>query len=778
MARKSLFTIFFLSGFCALVYEVTWSRIFVRIMGCSTYSSATTIAAFMTGLAVGGLLFGRISDKSKNPLRIYALLELTLFLFALIFPVFDLFNTWFYTALHPFLSQTPVLLTGLRFLLSFLTLFLPSCAMGGTLPLIVKFQTSEDPDFESGLSRLYGLNTAGAALGGISAGFLMIPAYGLRGTMLGAALINLLLAGWAFLISRVASSPAADKPAETSTPLAKNLVYTLFLSGFAGMSLEIALIRAFSFSFSSTVYAFSLTVSVFILLLALGSYFSNRSTAGCPEFILQRSLYLSGLFTIFLSPLIYYTPALLIYLILLNDRIDYATFLTWQAALIFLILSLPVFFLGGIFPMAAGIQLSNSEKQGTGLGRLYALNTAGDVLGSLAAGFFLIPLFGTQNTIYFSGLLLISCFFVQKRADKTSLYTILLGALPLLLIWIFPSWDYRLYSSMVFQRPERFQQLYDEQVRTPNSKLSILKPLVKFQADGVEGYVNVFERMGSRFLVINGKVDASDDADMPTQVLVGQLPCLMHKNPKSVLLIGWGSGVSAYSASLHHPENFDAVELIREVVEASRLFEHVNHGVFKQTPPVIQIEDGRNFMATTRSRYDVIISQPTNLWVAGVGNLFTREFFRDARKHLNPGGILCQWIQSYEISEEDVKSVLRAQGSIFPYSIIFTPNDYDLLILSCDRIEDLSIEHLKTAFSEKSIRENLSSIGMDSPEKILALELLSGNDLKTYAGKGELNTDDHPVVEFRSPYSLFSKKATVVPEMKRFPSQEPKLAIP
>ncbi|MDD5090761.1 MAG: fused MFS/spermidine synthase [Candidatus Wallbacteria bacterium] len=778
--KCNLYVIFFFSGFTALTYQVIWNRYLARVLGGTAYASATTIAAFMLGLAAGSLISGKSSVQQKRPLKVYALLELFLGIYAMLYPLIMNHLDHVYYAGYPFFSQNYGRLLTFRFLLSVSTLILPALAMGATLPLVGRFLSRLSGSFENNLAVLYGINTAGAAAGCLTAGFLFIPFLGMTKSLLVSALINFLISGAALRLSNaemrteVRINPSSNPNPPFSCMSHPLLAISLFAGGFAFMLLEIALIRALSLCFGSSVCAFSMTVSVFIISLAFGSFMAQRLLATNRDLykILHVILLMTGIAVLLTVMLVTSIPGLVMQLFLIFMKADYRLFLLWQAMLSVIALFLPAFLAGHIFPLTVGVYHRSNAEPGSCIGSLYALNTAGDVAGSLCAGFLILPFLGMQKSIYLSAFLFLLCAAVLAfRSGKSAWYPLLIF-LPLLLIFFTPKWDFTFFNSAVFYRPGRFVNLKrglsaDGKSSLPSLGAAVDAPVILYQKEGVEAFINVLEKKGVRSLAINGKVDASDGADMITQRLLGHVPCFLHPSPENVLVIGWGSGVTGWCASLHNPRSIDAVEICREVVEASKLFRHVNGDILNDPRLSMHIDDGRNFLAGSRKRFDVIISEPTNLWIAGIGSLFSREFFQLAGSRLNPGGLICQWIHCYEISEIDFKTVIRTFTSVFPDSRAFRVNDSDVLLIG-HKGPVASLSRIAERFSGPA-GIDAQKDGINGIRGLLDLELSSNQDLAAYAGPGEFNTDDNALVEFRAPYSLFLPDQKLIEKLSSHP---------
>ncbi|MDD5092512.1 MAG: fused MFS/spermidine synthase [Candidatus Wallbacteria bacterium] len=784
--KNSLYLIFFASGFTALIYQVVWNRYLSRILGSTTYASATTVSTFMLGLAGGSLLAGKLSSNLRKPLKSYAFLELSLGVYAIFFPYLMMGMDRIYFQAYPMFSNGPGSLLFLRFSLSVVSLILPALVMGATLPLASSFLNRFTSSFDSDLARLYGINTAGAAIGGLLAGFILIPGLGMKKNLFAAAALNFIIAWLALRLSE--TGHGREKSREQLSGKQKVMdepviPFVLFFTGFAFMILEIAIIRALSLCFGSSVYAFSLTISIFIFSLAWGSWRAKRLIELNENIypVLLPMVFMAGLAILLSVVLVMSIPGLVVLLFSYFLKADYHLFLGWQAFLSFIALFLPALFAGHIFPLSAAVYSRKQADPAGTVGMLYAVNTAGDVLGTLCAGFIFLPVLGMQNSLYLAAFLFFLCATViAKRAERLYRFIPFL-IIPLLVVYLIPKWDYSFFNSAVFYRPGRYVKKILAEKKSHASGRGITvshsteasAPNILFQKEGIEAFINVLEDKGIRTLAINGKVDASDGADMSTQRLLGHVPCFLHPDPQKVLVIGWGSGVTAWCASLHGPSRIDAVEICSEVVDASRFFSHVNGNILESPGLNMHIDDGRNFLYASRDRFDVIISEPTNLWIAGIGSLFSIEFFDLVKSRLNPGGIICQWVHCYEISEQDFKTVIRTFSSVFPFCHAFKVGESDLL-LTGGFSGISSMDWMKDRISSPA-GQDMQKDGISSIEDFLALELASGNDLRIYAGDGELNTDDNSLIEFSAPYSLFIDNQKLIQKLEKSKRNDPPL---
>jgi spermidine synthase len=786
--------LFFASGATALVYEVAWLRSLILVFGSTAFAVSTILTSFMAGLAAGSYAVGRWVDRRANPLAIYGALEVGIGLYALAVPqLFDAlqpFYRWLWIWLHP----SSYVFTIFRFVLCFAVLFLPTAMMGGTLPALARFASGVPRKLAASVGGLYGVNTLGAFLGTLIAGFWLLPGYGLAATVRVAAAANLIIGATALVLAwqrrrtAVAEGVAAQAPAgpvvkeshggggiETAIgPLAVTVAFAL--TGFAALALEVAWTRVLVLVIGPSVYAFSLMLAAFLAGLGLGSLIFSwaigrfRWTGVAPF----ASLAAAAGYLAFITLLAFHRLPLLYWRLFRSwggtEGAPGAVF-TIGLLLSGLVMLLPTLAMGGLFPAALkGFGLSRG-RAGRGVGRLYAANSGGAIAGAFAAGFILIPLVGLQTTVLVAAWLYLAVaaglWWLAGRPPRTArLGPALAVGLAVAMYLAAPSWNRLLMSSGVYH--------YGRETReSPSGAESDgeASPAYEevFYREGMVSTVLVAREQGvygrpggdsvrPMILVSNGKVDASSTFDMPTQILSAHIPLLLHSQPRRVLVIGLASGTTAGSALRHDIESLDVVEIEPAVVEASHAFDLVNGRPLDDPRTHLSVADGRTFLLLGAERYDVIISEPSNPWITGVSNLFTLEFFRLARARLAEGGIFTQWIQMYGLSPENLEVVLRTFRTVFPEAYVFNTIPYaDLLLVGTTgplQIDPLQIERRAGA----EVRADLRRVEVESTAQLLARGRLGPEELaelvESAGGPEVLNTDDNAWIEFRAPLDL------------------------
>jgi spermidine synthase len=785
--RRVAIVCFFLSGASGLVFQVIWSRLFSLVFGTTTLALSTVLTAFMAGLALGSYLAGRWADRLGDPLRAYALAEAGIGLFALLLPLvvgtFGGLNRWAYQAF----PDSYLMLALVRFSASAALIVLPTTLMGATLPLLARYFVSTEAEHARvgiRVGTLYAVNTFGAVLGTFAGGFILLPRLGLSATNSVAACTNLGLAALVMLaytirarrarrgqlvqleveVIELLESVRPEPPVvPIVTPRARRLALAAFaFSGGAAMIYQVIWSRVLAMNIGSSVYSFSIVLMTFLIGLAGGAAVIGRLS--------QRSRNPVGwlavnhiLIVVFVSVSYLLMDKLpYVYLYLIKGSKMQADAVLWRQFLLTALIMLPATFaLGGVFPLTIRIAAAGLDRVGKDVGTAYSINTVGAIVGSFLAGFVVIPILQMQLGLFVAiSTNLVLAGLLASVAPWSRRLQIGVGALAALLIAtapMIPRWNLYMLSVGLF-RPSVARDALNQ-----GGKWT--KPTLVYYQDGLSTTVSVEQWSAKHFsLKNNGKVDASTGDDMPTQITVGLLPILVHPEipglSPDVLLIGYASGVTAGAVLQYPVRRMDVVELEPSIMIASRFFEHINHRPLHDKRTRVIADDGRNFLSATARRYDVIINEPSNPWITGVSNLFTRDYFRIAKRRLKPGGIFCTWAQTYELAPRRIKSIYKAFTEVFPHVYVFSATSLssDTFIIGSLRELRLDVRKLRRAFAIPSVGKEMRRAKLDGPDDLLALSLLGPRGVRSFVVGAQTNTDDNALVEFAAPRDLYNHK--------------------
>jgi spermidine synthase len=781
--RALVFACFFLSGASGLIFELVWTRELTLVFGSTTLAISTVLTAFMGGLGLGAFAASRFADRLRDPVRAYAIAELAIGLYALSVPLIlaqygDL-NRWLWATL----GDNYPLLSVVRFAASAIVLLLPTTLMGATLPILAKAVVTRP--FELGgvglrLGRLYGANLFGAVTGSFLAGFVFLPSLGLRLTNTVAAFFNLTLAAAIFavrpLVTRKQRAPSLEEMAAevlgqgTKTPVlpplsrgARRVVLAGFLlAGLSAMTLQVLWTRALAVVIGSSAFSFTLILLGFLVGLGGGSsYFGRLADRDSRPIASLALLQLCIAAAVGFSYVVTDELPFFFAWLLGSTRAGVDTIQICQFVAVCASVLPATFLMGGVFPFTVRIITGRLEHLARDLGNAYALNTIGAIIGSFASGFVVLPLLGLQRGIFAASLITLTVavllFIVapglprSRRAIGVTVAIVCALAGPLL-----PRWNLVNLSVGFFR-----VSIAKDYIERRREKKSWEKPKLVFYEDGISTTVSV-DQWGKTFsMKNNGKVDASSDADMPTQISVGLLPLLLYphdvdKRPPRTALIGYGSGVTAGAMTQFPIASLEVVELEPAVYRAARFFDHINQQPTRDPRVTARIGDGRNFLTQRRDRFDVIVSQPSNPWITGVSNLFTREYFRDIRSRLAEDGIFCQWAQLYEMAPWNVKTIYRTLREEFRYVLVFAAEDLssDTILIASQTPLSIDVDRIGHLLARPIVRKEAERAGFKTVHDIPATLLLAPDEVDAFAAGAALNTDDNARIEFAAPRDL------------------------
>jgi len=781
---------FFFSGASGLILELLWTRMLTLVFGSTALAVSTVLTAYMGGLGLGSYLAGKVSDRLKDPVRAYALAEAAIGVYALSVPwiigYYPALNQWLWTTF----GDRYALLSILRFFASVGLLIVPTTLMGATLPILARYFVSRP--YELGrvslrLGTLYAVNLFGAVAGSFLAGFIFLPMVGVRSTNVVAASFDMSLAA-AILVARrlfrakkaasasldemaAAAEAASDAPAPAPLPISSTarraVLFSFAVSGATSMLLQGLWTRALAVIIGSSIFSFTIILLAFLIGLGLGSAVFGRLVTRFRNPVRGLALTHLGIVAcIGLSYLITDRLPFIFTYLLSSTMVSADAVLICQFTLACLTVLPSTFLMGAIFPITVRVATGDLATVGRDVGYAYALNTVGAILGSFFSGFVILPTLGLQRGIYLAAVidlgLAVLLFAVAPALPRMRRVVGIATAVAMALAALaLPRWNLTSFSIGFFRIS--MARDYIDMVERHHQKKKWQTPKLVYYKDGIATTVSV-DQWGKVFsMKNNGKVDASNDADMPTQISVGLLPLLLYNNdhaPK-VALIGYGSGVTAGATTQYPIDNLEVVELEPAIYEAAHFFDNVNHRP-TENPRVKAIAgDGRNFLSQRRDLYDIIISQPSNPWITGVSNLFTREYFQSVKSRLADDGIFCQWAQLYEMAPWNIKAIYRTLADEFPYVMVFAAEDLssDTILIASRKPIELDIRKIARAFENPVTAAEAKRAGFESPHDVPAFLLLGSEELRSFTAGAQFNTDDNALIEFAAPRDLLRYQA-------------------
>ena len=802
--RALVLAVFLVTGAAGLVYEVAWARLLTTLFGASSPAIASVLAAYMVGLTLGSVAFGRWIDRRGDALLVYAGLESGTAAYATAFPWLVSSTTGLYALLYQQLEGEPALFTLLRFLQAFALLLPPTFLMGGTLPVLTHFLSREARTTGRQVALLYGLNTLGAALGCAASGFLLVEALGVTGATHVAAVAQvgiaaIVVGARGLLTSPPTPSPQAERGRKPAPPSRRGkgvgglgpsrsagshagarsdrhnpqqapssplslwervrvrvvlALATIGYSGFAALALETLWSRVLTFFLGNTVYAFAAVLTTMLAGIALGSLLVRPAlrAAGDPLRLLGALQAGIGLAVLVLLPALWQLNAVHRAALALAGGPGWWQLTFAKFAVAFVALVLPTLGMGASFPCAAEVGARAGTSRGRLVGNVYAVNSLCGAIGSVVAGFGLAPLLGAQRSIALVGvasvgvgvgLLALRAPSHRRRLAEASA---LVAAIAVLLAVTRVDRPIIAIAGL----PQAFAPPYR---------------LVDYR-EGADATVAVLEdATGVRELSINGVSTAFTSTwDLRIHKLLAHLPLLLHPEPRQVLVVGYGMGVTARS-TLRYPtvQRVDVAEISGEVVEVSPRFAAVNAGGLGDPRLHLIMNDGKNHLLATDRRYDVITANAIHPGVAaGNGALYTVDFYQAARGHLTPDGVVCQWLPIHQLSTDDVRSLVRSFQVVFPHTTLWFASDFALLV-GTPRPLALDLDQLATRMANPAVAADLAELGdlaIGSAAELAGYFLMDEDAVARYVAGAALNTDDHPVIEFSAPRSAYLSEET------------------
>ncbi len=748
------------SGCSALIYEIVWYQLLQLAIGSTAVSLGVLLATFMGGLCIGSLALPRLRFAERQPLRIYALLELGIAICAILVlvgvPLID--RAYIAGAEH----GLPGML--LRGLICAICLLPPTVLMGASLPAIVR---SLEPEARGAMwwGLLYGGNTAGAVFGCLFAGFYLLRIYDTVVATFVAAAINVTIAAISFGLARRTTVPTnalygARRPAPAQRVLvpgsnAWTVYVTIALSGACALGAEVVWTRLMGMMLGATVYVFSIILAVFLVGLALGSAAGSvvlaridaRAALGWCQILLAAAIAWTA-YTI--AEALPYWPV--------DPLLTANPWLTFQLDLVRCLVAIlpPTILWGASFPLALAAVAEPDEDPGSVVGKIYAANTLGAIVGALSVSLALIPWIGTQQTqrlllaiSAISALFVLAPYALQRRSKLLTAGLAIALVAAAFLVWSVAPIPGELIA-------------YGRRMATSAGKSRIL-----YTAEGRNSSLAISQwNDGAVEIDVNGHVEASTESyDMKLQRMVGHLPALLHPGPRSVLGIGFGAGVSAGTFTRYPSVEKITVCEIEPIIPptSTRYFANEDYDVLHNPRTRIVYDDARHYVLTTTEKFDIIASDPLDVFVKGTAALYSKEYFESVKKHLNPGGMFTLYVPLYESDERTVKSELATFFDVFPNGTIWgntiDGRGYDMVFMG--QVEPLRIdldevqERLRRP-DYGPVAQSLREIGVGSATDLFATFAGQQSDLASWLAGSELNRDRDLRLQYLAGWSINS----------------------
>ncbi|MGH9346545.1 MAG: fused MFS/spermidine synthase [Vicinamibacterales bacterium] len=720
----ALAILFFFSGAAALVYQVLWLRLLGLVFGVTVHAATTVLASFMSGLALGSAVAGRLAPRLRRPLLWFAAAELLIAVAALATQPAIGGVSELYVGLHPRLAGSTGGLTMARFLAAWAVLLVPTALMGASLPLVLKSSLGHDPAIGSRFAVLYASNTAGAIVGTLVVGFVLIERVGIAASFVIAAAANILVAMAAFTLDRLlggagarGSDPVRDRASGIPLSGEERLVLAVFaVSGFAALALEIVWFRLLVLFVPATTYAFTTMLAAVLFGIAAGS------AAATP---LLRRLGDARRTLASVEVAVGFAAMLSMAALVVTYRAGWRTSGTIQASV--LTIAPACVLMGLAFPIGVSLMTrSASGLAGVATNRvavLYAVNVGGAIAGAAAAGFLLVPGLGIAGSLIVIAALHVAAGLLLLRGRRrAAVAAVVVGA----------------FVGTAALLPDPVTSLIRRRYGAAER--------IWWREEGAQSTVSVHVRPGGgrQILYLDGLHQANDSSEMVrVHRQIGHLPMALHPNPRRALVIGLGAGATAGAVSRYATTQVTVVELSPSVVRAARMFGHINHRVVEAPNVRIAIDDARNHLLVARARYDVITADIIQPIHAGAGNLYSREYFELVRKALTDGGLALQWIGHRD--ETPYRLIMQTFLSVFPSTTVWA--DGTLLLGS---LEPLTLDRdvFERKLADAGTRSALAEVDLTTFDALLASYTAGPDEIRAFVGGSPLLTDDRPRIEY------------------------------
>jgi len=774
---RALIGLFIVSGFAGLIYQSIWSHYLGLVLGHAAYAQTLVLGIFMGGMALGAWLASRRSTGWRNLILAYGVIELIIGVIGLLFhPLFVAYVDFSQQTVLPSIPS-PAMAHAYQWISGAL-LMVPQCVLlGMTFPILSAGYLRLAPNNAGEvLGGLYFSNSLGAALGALATAFLLLPALGMPGTMMTAGLLNILVGIGAWAVWKSVDADPEIQPQAGPTAahvsgedakgvdlgrLARVVLIASFITGATSFIYEIGWVRLLNQALGTTIHSFELMLAAFILGLAFGGLWVRRNASRIVDAIryaayAQVFMGLAAFISVVVLGRSFHWVGWMMQSLSRTDN-GYTLFSAGSALISLLVMFPAAFFAGMTLPLftLALLRRGGGEKQ---IGRVYATNTLGAIIGVLVMVHVLIPLMGVRLAIILAGLAdaVLGIYLLKAISPKprsmglaaASAATLVIGGATL--VW--GQHDPRALVAGVFRTAratvsEEVKILYLHDGKTATVSSSV----------GPDHIVNIST---------NGKPDASMVPEMVekttpdeiTMIMAGALPLVMHPKPEEIAVIGWGSGLTTHTLlGSSIPKEVHTIEIEKSMHDAARNFGVRVARAYDDPRSNLHIDDARTYFSMGNKKFDVIVSEPSNPWVSGVASLFTVEFYEFLRRHLNNGGMLVQWVQAYELNDELLGTMIAALLEVFPDSEMYVTNEGDFLILA--RTGGHSPPNWSAL--EGPLMQELPRVGLRSPQEFAMRRVGGPEVLENFVkvtGAGP-HSDFFPVVSLNAPKSRFKQES-------------------
>ena len=778
----ALLALFVLSGFAGLIYQSVWSHYLGLTLGHAAYAQTLVLAIFMGGMAIGAWLASRYSVGWKRLILGYAIVEGAIGIFGLIFhPMFVAYTGMSQDAILPALSNITAA-HAYQWFSAALLITPQSILLGATFPLMSAGLIRALPN-EHGevLGGLYFSNSLGAALGALLATFVLLPAVGLPGTVMAAGIVNIVVALGAWGLSKMLDDstepvrPVAASPDPEEVPsgqggeigrLGRVLMWSTAISGAASFVYEVGWVRMLNQALGTTIHSFELMLAAFILGLAFGGLWIRkraRSILAPVRYVgyVQVWMAIAALASIPVFTQSFRWVDWIMHALARSEN-GYVLYELATAGISLLVM-FPAAFLAGMTLPLFTLALLRAGAGERAIGRIYAANTLGAIVGVALMMHVLIPMMGVRLAVTLGALVdgLVGLYLL--RVVDPARLSRPVAAIAMVMVAA-------VGFSVALGRPDIREQVSGV-FRT--GALVIPDIAVEYLRDGKTATVSVFSLGQRKTISTNGKPDAgltpmasAPAEDEITMVMAGALPLTLHPAPERIAVIGWGSGLTTHTLlGSAKPKVVDTIEIESAMVDGAKLFGQRVERAYTDPRSHVRIDDARTFFSTGSRKYDVIVSEPSNPWVSGVASLFTREFYAFLRRHLNHDGVMVQWLHSYEIDDALVATMMGAMVEEFPYAEVYLTNTADLLIVG--RMEP-GRGLAAVAAPESALQLELERVGLGAPAMLAVRRIGSGDVVRNFVRMMGVypHSDYFPTVSLQAPRTRFMNlSATLLPSL-------------